>query len=245
MKIMKLIIDNIQTIINEEIRWYLSSQIIWIGKAKDYKDIEELKKNSYGSFDWLWSDADTILFNKDDLKFSGAVIKLTEPINIIKEESDIKQIEVKHGSIKLREKKNFNSQLSYITEYYPREDKIISYSEKWDKLERVVLVDMTENFSFVLQNDEMVGFVLVNASKHVVSDSIHFVEERGTVEPDFSLKLSLFLELVEMMENEVAQIEETELKKLFTKIYEEILPYEGTNYIALRDTILNVIDYMD
>lgn len=245
MKTMKLIIDNNLSDINEEIRWYLSSQIIWIGKAKDYKEVEELKKTSYGSFDWLWSDADTILFNKDDLKFSGAVIKLSEPINVIKEKSDIKQFEGRNGIIKLRDKKNFNSKLSYITEYYPREDKIISYSETWDKLERVVLVNMTGNFSFVLQNDEMVGFVLENASKHIISDSIHFVEERGAVEPDFSLKLSAFLELVEMMESEIPEIEESELKKSFAKIYEEILPYEGTNYIALRDTILNVIDYMD
>ncbi len=44
MKTMKLIIDNNLSDINEEIRWYLSSQIIWIGKAKDYKEVEELKK---------------------------------------------------------------------------------------------------------------------------------------------------------------------------------------------------------
>ncbi|WP_228469520.1 hypothetical protein [Paenibacillus sp. JNUCC31] len=245
MKTMKVIIDHNLSDINEEIRWYLSSQIIWIGKAKDYKEIEELKKTSYGSFDWLWSDADTILFNKDDLNFSGAVIKLTEPINVIKEESDIKQFEVKSGSIKLRVKKNFSNKLSHITEYYTKEDKIISYSEKWNKSERVVLVSMTGNFSFVLQTDEMVGFILVNASKHIISDGIHFVEARGAAEPDFSLKLSMFLELVEMMESEIPEIEESELKKSFAKIYEEILPYEGTNYIALRDTILNVIDYMD
>ena len=245
MIIMKLIIDNNLSTHNEEIRWYLSSQIIWIGKEKDYKEIEEMKKKSYGSFDWLWSDVDTILFNKDDLKFSGAVIKLAEPINVIKEESDIRHFEEINGSIILRDKENFSSKLSHITEYYPGEDKIISYSEKWDKLEQVVLVNMTGDFSFVLQNDEMVGFIFVNASKHIISDGIHFVEARGAVEPDFSLKLSMFLELIEIMESEIPEIEESELKKSFTKIYEEILPYEGTNYIALRDTILNVIDYMD
>ncbi len=78
-------------------------------------------------------------------------------------------------------------------------------------------MNMTGNFSFVLQNDEMVGFVLENASKHIISDSIHFVEERGAVEPDFSLKLSAFLELVEMMESEIPEIEESELKKIICK----------------------------
>lgn len=242
---MKLIIDNNSSYINQEIRWYLSSQTIWIGKAKDYKEINELKRTSYGSFEWLWSEADTILFNKADLQFSQAVIKLSEPINVIKEKSDIKQSQEKNGVIKVRDKKNFDCRLSCITEYYFREDKIISYSDTWDKLVPVVLVSLTGNFSFVLQNDEMVGFILENASKHIISDGIHFVEEKGAIELDFALKLSDFLELVEMMENKIPEIEESQLKKSFTKIYEEILPNEGTHYIALKDTILNVIDYMN
>ena len=244
MKIMN-IIDNNLNVINEEIRWYLSSQIIWIGKEKDYKEIENTKKNSYGSFDWLWSDVDTILFSKDNLEFSGAVIKLAEPINVIKTKSLNNQFEEKNGSIQLRDKKNFSSKLSHVTEYYTSEDKLVSYSEKWDKLKEVVLVNMTKNFSFVLQNDELVGFVLANASNHIISDNIYKVEDRGINKPDFAQKLSLFLELVKMMESEMPELDESELKKSFQKIYEEILNYKGTNYIALRDTIFNVMDYMD
>ncbi|PYE50929.1 hypothetical protein HUB98_15600 [Paenibacillus barcinonensis] len=245
MKIMKLIIQNNLSNHNEEIKWYLSSQIIWIGKAKDFKEVEKLKKTSYGSFEWLWSDADTILFSKEDLSFTGAVIKLAEPIKVIKKNIDLKMIEEKNGTIKLTEKKNFNSKLSYIAEYYSREDTMISYSKTWDKLERVILVNMTGNFSFVLQNNEMVGFVLKNASKHIISDDIHMDEGIGVVESDFALQLSAFLELVEMMESDIHEIEESELKKSFIRIYDEILSHEGTNYVALRDTILNVIDYMD
>lgn len=77
---MKININNIQIISNTDVRWYLSNQIIWIGKEKNYDEIDELINKSYGSFKWLWSDSDTILFNKEDLNFIGAVIKLNKPI---------------------------------------------------------------------------------------------------------------------------------------------------------------------
>lgn len=86
MKNMKINIDVKQSLSNTEVRWYLTSQIVWIGKEKNYNEIEELKNTSYGSFNWLWSEADTILFNEEDLDFIGAVIKLNEPIAVKKVE---------------------------------------------------------------------------------------------------------------------------------------------------------------
>ena len=59
---MEIMINERPIISNIEIRWYLSS--VWIGKEKNYYEIEMLKNTSYGSFNWLWSDVDTILFDK-------------------------------------------------------------------------------------------------------------------------------------------------------------------------------------
>jgi hypothetical protein len=245
MKIMKIYFDEIQSMSNTEVRWYLSSQIVWIGREKNYDEIEKLKNISYGSFDWLWSDADTVLFNRDGLKFLGAVIKLKEPINVKRDKMDIKLIvEEKHGNIKIGEKKNFNCKLSDFTEYYVEDDIILSYSEKWNKKEPVVEIKLTVDFSVVLQNDEMVGFIIYNASKHLLPDGVHFVEDRGNVEPDLLIKLSSFFELIEMMDNDLTQNEESEIKNSFMEMYEEILPYDEPSYIALKDTILNVVDYM-
>ncbi|MEF7493600.1 hypothetical protein V4V34_03325 [Lysinibacillus sphaericus] len=115
---MKININNKQIISNTYVRWYLSSQIIWIGKEKNYNEIEELKNISYGSFEWLWSNSDTVLFNKEDLNFIGAVIKLNEPLMVKNIKMDKVLLEEREGNIEISEERNFKCNLSDFTEYY-------------------------------------------------------------------------------------------------------------------------------
>ncbi|MGV6935549.1 hypothetical protein ACWA2B_08520 [Paenibacillus sp. CMM36] len=245
MKNMKIIIDEKQSIIsNTEIRWYLSSQIVWIGKEKNYNEIEKLRNTSYGSFEWLWSDADTILFNRDGLGFIGAVIKLNEPIIVKKSKMDVKLIEEEYGDIKISDKSNFNCKLSDFTEYYVEEDILLSYSEKWSGTNPSIEIKMTSDFSVILQNNEMMGIVIYKASKHLLPDGIHQIGEVEDIKSDLRIRLGCFFELLEKMEDDLTQHEELELKNAFMEIYEQVLPYDAPSYIGLRDTILNVVDYM-
>lgn len=242
MKNMKINIDVKQSLSNTEVRWYLTSQIVWIGKEKNYNEIEELKNTSYGSFNWLWSDADTILFNEEDLDFRGAVIKLNEPIAVKKGGMDINLVEEKVGNIKISEKRNFNCKLSDFAEYYFEDDILLSYSDKWNGTSQSIEIKLTSDFSVVLQNNEMMGIVIYNASKHLLPDGMHQVVENEAVNADLCIKLCNFFELLEKMDDDLA--EESELKNAFMEIYEQALPYDEPNYIALRDTIINVVDYM-
>ncbi|WP_139489926.1 hypothetical protein [Brevibacillus dissolubilis] len=222
----------------------MSSQIVWIGKEKNYNEIEELKNISYGSFNWLWSDADTILFNRDGLEFIGAVIKLNEPITVKMDKIDRGLIEDKFGNIKISEAKNFDCKLSDFTEYYVEDDTILSYSKKWNRINPSTEIKVTEDFSFVLQNEEMMGFVIYKASKHLLPDGIDLVEENNNIKEDLRIKLGGFFEIIERMDDELTQYEESELKGSLKEIYEETLPYSEPAYITLRDTISNVLDYM-
>ncbi|WCR26051.1 hypothetical protein L3476_22625 [Paenibacillus thiaminolyticus] len=244
MKNMKINIGVKQSISNTEVRWYLTSQIVWIGKEKNYNEIEELRNISYGSFNWLWSDADTILFNQEGLDFIGAVIKLNEPIMVKRGKIDIKPLEEKVGNIKISEKGNFHCRVSDFTEYYFEDDILLSYSDKWNGTSPSIEIKLTSDFSAVLQNNEMMGIVIYNASKHLLPDGMHQVVENEAVNSDICIKLCSFFELLEKMDDDLDQYEESELKSAFMEIYEQVLPYDKPSYIALRDTIINVVDYI-
>ncbi|RAT97934.1 hypothetical protein [Brevibacillus sp. Leaf182] len=244
MKVMKINYEDTQSISNAWVRWYLSSQIVWIGKEKNYNEIEKLQNTSFGSFKWLWSDADTLLFQQDNLEFIGAVIKLNEPIIVNQDKINISLIEEKNGNIKLSENKNFNCKLSDFTEYFVEDDTILCYSEKWNRIQPSIEIKISADFSFVIQNDELMGIVLYKASWHLLPDGIHVVEENTHIHPDLRVKLCRFFELIAIMDNDLTQIEESELKNSLLEIYEEVSCYGELSYKALRDTIFNVLDYM-
>ncbi len=239
---MEIMINDGQIISNLEIRWYLSS--VWIGKEKNYYEIEMLKNTSYGSFNWLWSDVDTILFDKDSLDFISAVIKLNEPIIVKRDKTSIMFAEEKYGNIKISNVGNFDCKLSDFTEYYVEEDILLSYSEKWIRTKPSIEVKVTLDFSIVLQNNEMVGIVIYKASKHLLPDSEYLIDKNENTESNLCIMLGDFFQLLEKIDDDLTQHERLELKMLFLEIYEQALPYPDLQYKALRDTILNVIDYI-
>lgn len=242
---MKININNKQIISNTYVRWYLSSQIIWIGKEKNYNEIEELKNISYGSFEWLWSNSDTVLFNKEDLNFIGAVIKLNEPLMVKNVKMDKVLLEEREGNIEISEERNFKCNLSDFTEYYIEEDNLLSYSEKWDRANLSIEVKITSDFSVFLQNNEMVGILIYNASNHLLPDEVYQVDANENIDSNLCIKLGGFFELLEKIDNDdLTQHEELELKEVFLEIYEEVLPYNELSYVALKDTIENVVDYL-
>lgn len=242
---MKININNKQIISNTYVRWYLSSQIIWIGKEKNYNEIEELKNISYGSFEWLWSNSDTVLFNKEDLNFIGAVIKLNEPLMVKNIKMDKVLLEEREGNIEISEERNFKCNLSDFTEYYIEEDNLLSYSEKWDRAKLSIEVKITSDFSVFLQNNEMVGILIYNASNHLLPDEVYQVDANENIDSNLCIKLGRFFELLEKIDNDdLTQHEELELKEVFLEIYEEVLPYNELSYVALKDTIENVVDYL-
>jgi len=244
MKSMKVKINDKQSICNTEVRWYISSQVIWIGKEKNYYEIEDLINESYGSFKWLWSDDDTLVFNQDDLNFIGAVIKLNEPIVVKRDKFDAHITEEKCGNLEISERKNFNCKLSDFTEYHVEDDILLSYSKEWDVTNSTIEVKITSDFSIIIQNKEMMGIIIYKASTHLLPDGIHQIGINEDTKSDLCLKLANFFELLKKMDDDLSSHDESELKSAFLEIHEQILPFDEPNYIALRDTVWNVVDYL-
>ena len=59
---------------NDDIKWYLANESLWITKYDNYADIEKSMGNSYGSFNWLYEVNDTLLFEKESGKIIGGQI---------------------------------------------------------------------------------------------------------------------------------------------------------------------------
>ncbi|WP_414853401.1 hypothetical protein [Brevibacillus sp. IT-7CA2] len=241
---MKIQINDRQFISNSEVRWYMSSQVVWIGKEKNYYEIEELIGKCYGSYKWLWSDEDTILFDQEHLNFIGAVIKLNEPIIVKRDKININSIEEKYGSIEISEKRNFDCKLSDFTEYYLEDDILLTHSNKWDVNNFSIEIKITSDFSVIVQNNEMMGIMIYKASTHLLPEGIYQIGENENIDSDLCLKIASYFKLLEKIDDDLTQHEELELKKSFMEIYDQVLPYDKLGYIALRDTILNVVDYM-
>ncbi|WP_342472607.1 hypothetical protein MHH70_03935 [Metasolibacillus sp. FSL H7-0170] len=76
-------------------------------------------------------------------------------------------------------------------------------------------------------------------------DVIYQVDANENIDSNLCIKLGKFFELIERIDNDdLTQHEELKLKKAFLGIYEEALPYNELSYVALKDTIVNVVDYL-
>lgn len=91
----------------------------------------------------------------------------------------------------------------------------------------------------------MMGILIYNASNHLLPDIVYQVDANENIDSNLCIKLGRFFELTEKNDNDdLTQHEELELKKAFLEIYEELLPYNELSYVALKDTIVNVVDYL-
>lgn len=80
---MKISVKNQQSDLdNEDIKWYLSEEKLWITKHNEYAEIENSIEKSVGSFNWLYEINDTILFSKKDKRFETAIIDLSGKIRV-------------------------------------------------------------------------------------------------------------------------------------------------------------------
>lgn len=80
---MKVIVKSQKSILsNDNIKWHLLDETLWITKYEDYADIENSIANSVGSFNWLYEINDTVLFDKDTGRLETAIIDLSGKICI-------------------------------------------------------------------------------------------------------------------------------------------------------------------
>lgn len=238
------VIDKVKVNIkNLNIRWYLSSQEIWIGNVKEYTDIEKMIEECYGSFKWLYSDADTLLFKKESLIFTSGIIKVNEVINIQQDDLCLTNVNYLEGNIKLNERKNLNYQFSQYTKYFPKQDILMSCDRDF-KEEFLTVVDITEDFSFIVINEILVGWILKNSSNHLVKDEVN--EINITTKSNDTIKNILveYIILIKKLNEELTDLKEEKLRDDFKKLYKNINGCTEPALIAIKENIINILEFM-
>lgn len=240
------LIDNLKSNINNSnIRWHLSGQIIWIGKEQNYEEIEEtLIEKSYGSVKWLYSDADTLLFDRKKLIFTTGVIKVIEPINLTEESFDFINVNSQEGTIKLDEAKYFDYEFGECTKYHFKEDILVCYESSFKLDEPIITVSITEDFDFIVKENELVGWVLRNSSRHIVKDGMNCIDSI-VQNSDYTKEILVkYLSCINQLNEELMDDEEEKLKNDFKILYESIETCSESPLVAIKENILNVLDFM-
>lgn len=238
-----VIIDDLKNNIDDShVRWYLSSQEIWIGHEKNYEEIEESIEKSYGSFKWLFSEADTILFDKKNLKLTSSVVKVNEPINVTIRKLDV--INRREGTIKLVDASNFNCKLGNYTTYYSYEDTLVSCRNTFKLDNQIIALDITKDFSFIIKGNELVGWILKNSSRHLIVDEMNCIDSEFQSTDFIKITLIKYLKLIEKLNEELTSDEEEKLTNDFKVFYEYIKTCTLAPVAAIKESILNVLDFM-
>lgn len=226
-----------------EVRWYLSNQNIWIGTQRNYSEIEDLIPKSYGSFQWLWSEADTLLFDRDSLILNAAILKIKEPINLNASKFSMNSIENMESSICIKNKDNFSISLSDSVDYFYKDDILFSQTSGLVEDLRTIKCMITEDFGFIIQNNLLMGWVLYNASIHLTPEGNSIISKNDPI-PSLNKVLGEYLDIVKQLESNSTEIEEDLFKSKLTELFESVSAYSQPQFIAIKTSIENILEYL-
>ena len=215
---------------NDDIKWYLSDESLWITKYNNYADIEKSIESSYGSFNWLYEVNDTLLFEKGSGKFSLAVINLSGKITVVdsKEEKIVHKIK---GDLYLSEKEQCNFEFDDIVYYVCNKDYLYSYSEKCICDKDVVELSITTDFSFFLYLNSLIGWGMENASRHlkITNECINVFNEHATE------WLTAYFTALKLWEKD----EETTIA--LKTLLAEVQKYNDVPSLAIKERLNNIL----
>lgn len=211
---------------NNDVKWYLFDEHLWITKYRDYSEIEESILKSVGSFNWLYEINDTVLFNKEG-RFETAIIGLAGGIRVdeFKEYSDFIKTGRK-GDLFLAENKNIDFEFLESVVYAENEDTLYSFPTKYDNQENSIIF-IVDDFGFVIIRHQLKGWFLKRASEHVCVTR----EYNKEITPHM---LARYLNALKLWEEDE---DVTELKSLL----EECKIKEDEFSCALRECIMNLL----
>lgn len=213
-------------LLNNDVKWYLFDEKLWITKCKDYSEIEKSILKSIGSFNWLYEINDTLLFNMEG-GFETAIIDLAGKIatDTYSQYANIIQIG-KKGNIFLEEKKNSDFEFSSSVIYSEDNDALYSFPISLEK-EKLSIVFVVDDFGFVIVDHDLQGWILKNASQY-----IYIAEENNQdITPHI---LARYFKALEMLGKKG---DSTELKKML----EEDEIQKSKFFQAFKECIMNLL----
>ncbi len=227
---MRILIKNqYSNLSNDDVKWYLADEKLWITKYNEYREVEESIETSIGSFNWLYEINDTVLFHKHDKIFETAIIDLTGKIHIgiLEDFFMYTENEIK-GNLLLKESENCSFEFPYPITYLKDKDWLISYSAELK--EELVLLFIVDDFAFIIINDQLEGWVLKNASKHICTSEANenLYDNHIDLLVDYLYALNLWEENEE---------NDTNLKELMDIVKTK----QDTISLAIKECITNIL----
>lgn len=216
---------------NKDIKWHLSDQSLWITKYNEYADIEESIGESVGSFNWLYPINDTMLFNGEDGRFETAIIDLIGGIHIgTLEEMYLPMKNIQRGDLFFAEEKEYcDFEFPCPVVYRKEKDDLISYPAGLEEKEILILF-IVDDFGFFIHNNQLVGWILKNASNHVcTSQETEIVSEHN---PDL---LKKYIDALNLWQEDEENI--TELKSLMNVVAKR----KDVLSLAIWESIQNIL----
>ncbi|GFI09301.1 hypothetical protein IMSAGC007_01762 [Lachnospiraceae bacterium] len=228
---MKISVKNQQSDLdNEDIKWYLLEEKLWITKHNEYAEIENSIEKSVGSFNWLYEINDTILFSKKDKRFETAIIDLSGKIRVSDLESAFVTMKKQEkGEVFFAEEGNCDFQFSSEIIYIKDSDVLAAYSANPEEKMAFILL-IADDFGFVINNAQLEGWVLKNASKHIcISQPYRSMHEDG------GDLLEKYLNALNLWEEDEEST--TELRNLL----ENIKTKSDLLSLAVKESIINIL----
>lgn len=227
-KYMKIIIkDQNSNLINEDVKWYLFDEKLWITQCNDYLEVEKSISESIGSFNWLYEINDTVLFDKEG-RFETAIIDVSNKIKVSDiEDNDLSLIHKKDGDLYLAARKNTDFEFPSSVNYIKNRDILFSLPTDFNK-QQCLIIYIVKDFGFVVMNDRLQGWMLENASKHIC------------LKEGFEKNISC--ELLEEYLNAIRMWEENDENRIGLKnILESIKEKEDPFCVALKEVIEDLL----
>lgn len=214
---------------NNDIKWYLVDEALWITVFENYEDIERNIGNSYGSFNWLYNVNDTILFEKQNGKFVLAIINLTGKIKVLDNLVNL-EVEKKRGDLFLVNKEHYDFEFKNAVCYAYKTDCLYSCPQHINK--NIIQLSITEDFSFLIYDDFLVGWWLKNASRHlVVADKYEIkIDEKTEI-------LAHYLEALKIWEQDESN------REMLMALLETVQEKGDIISLAIKECLDNILSF--
>lgn len=214
-------------LINCDVKWYLFDEQLWITKCKDYPEVDDSIAISVGSFNLIYEENDTVLFNRREGRFETAIINLSYRINngILKKYTNIIRAG-KKGDLFFAEKANVDFNFLSSIVYDENEDILLSFPTNFDNQTDLILF-IVDDFGFFLRNHQLQGWFLQKASKFICITKKY----NKNITPQI---LARYLNALRLWEEEE---DITELEILLSESKNE----DNEFYCALRECIMNLL----
>lgn len=181
MAMMRVInLENKSNITDEDVRWYLIDEQIWITKCSEYSQIEDMIKLSVGSFNTIYDINDTMMFDKTSGEFHTGIIGLNSKIQIDPCDEPFIEKNIKKGNLQLKDMKNQSFVFPEKVVYSQTKDYLISFSDKFAQ-KNYELILVSNDFGFFVYDYELIGWMLRNAHDHIFINDTSVVIEKNVL----------------------------------------------------------------